>query len=97
MGDVKGQLSRTAPDHEYEVVLWVWFWLKGMQNKQRAIFFEALLACAGLPTCKNCYITCLATMLSESLLCHNTAVEVSLCLVLYCAGDLNPLLAELPW
>ena len=29
-------------------------------------------------------------ILSESLLCHSTAVEVCLCLVLYCVGDLNP-------
>ena len=35
--------------------------------------------------------------MSESLLCHSTAVEVCLCLVLYCVGDLNPLPAELPW
>ena len=45
-------------------------------------FLEAHLACAGSPTRKNCSITCLATMLSESLLCHTTAVEVSLCFVL---------------
>ena len=44
-------------------------------------FLEARLAFAGSPTRKNYYITCLATMLSESLLCHTTAVEVSLCLV----------------
>ena len=36
-------------------------------------------------------------ILSESLLCHSTAVEVCLCLVLYCVGDLNPLPAELLW
>ena len=29
-------------------------------------------------------------ILSESLLCHSTAVEIYLCLVLYCVGDLNP-------
>ena len=38
-----------------------------------------------------------ACILSESLLCHSTTVEVCLCLVLYCSGDLNPLPAELPW
>ena len=33
-------------------------------------------------------------LLSESLLCHSTAVEVCLCLVLYCVGGLNPVPAE---
>ena len=36
-------------------------------------------------------------VLSESLLCHSTAVEVCLCLVLYCVGDLNHSPAELQW
>ena len=36
-------------------------------------------------------------ILSESLLCHSTAVEVYLCLGLYCVGDLIPLPTELPW
>ena len=36
-------------------------------------------------------------ILSESLLCHSTAVEVCPCLVMCCVGNLNPLPAELPW
>ena len=35
--------------------------------------------------------------LHKSLLCHSTAVEGCLCLVLYCVGDLNPLPADLLW
>ena len=42
-------------------------------------------------------IVCINMCISESLLCHSTAVEVFFCLVLYCVGDLNPLPAELPW
>ena len=48
------------------------------------------ISCCSKYSCEVDLVPVCSYILSESLLCHSTAVEVCLCLVLYCVGDLNP-------